>query len=171
MQASLNRRISVPDTPNVQLLYAILPDIAKYLNIDVVVMYMFQKGCITDDDYHRINKVRESGGNIRVCTELAVLVHKNRSLDSFILALEQSTAQHAGHDDILRRIREEQNRRESLPTIEPASPPILVVPGHSTSKFPREGITEGPYFPGVNESLTKAEPILLPITVSQFTVL
>ncbi len=38
MQASPNRWISVPDTPNV--LYAVLPDIAKYLNIDVVVMYI-----------------------------------------------------------------------------------------------------------------------------------
>ncbi len=42
MQASPNpnRWISVPDTPNVPLLYAVLPDIAKYLNIDVVVMYI-----------------------------------------------------------------------------------------------------------------------------------
>ncbi len=72
----------------------------------------------------------ESLGAIYECvpSSLSVLVHKNRSLDSFILALEQSTAQHAGHDDILRRIREEQKRRESLLTIEPASPPILVVP-------------------------------------------
>ena len=51
-------------------------------------------------------KKSESLGAIYECvpSSLSVLVHKNRSLDSFILALEQSTAQHAGLASIPGRV-------------------------------------------------------------------
>ena len=72
-----------------------------------------------DEDYNTITKLRqENATRGQICIEIVRIIDQRHTLDEFITALENSKLEDRGHEEIVKIIIEEQEKRAACPTPE-----------------------------------------------------
>ena len=115
---------------------------AQYLDVNLILMYMFNVEGLTGEDYDNLMRIRDTGQpNIRLCNEIAVLITRKKALDKFKKALEGSKAQHSGHDELLKLIMDKEIEKLSEEPM-PKQPSLIV---NEKQDEPSEDIQDKPH--------------------------
>ena len=169
LKCAIYKQASKNGTGDTSILYTILPEMAQYLNVDLILMYMFSAKGLTGEDYDNLMRIRDTGQpKSRLCNEIAVLITRKKSLDKFKKALEGSKAQHAGHDELLKLIMDKEI--ESSPEEPMPKPPSLIV--NTEQEEPLEDLQDRPHSASEPKndpkfSITSAQSVKSPHKASQ----
>ena len=77
-------------------------------------MHLLSTYAITSEDFELITKLKkENTPRGEICSKIVIMIDRKHTLKEFITALENTKAHDRGHEEIVKIIKEEQEKREA----------------------------------------------------------